>query len=178
MTLRCPVYARIALGCAIPALVIVGCGGDPFSAPAVQDASAAAETEGAVTGAPADAVDDGSTEAKAVDGDPLPAVDDAAVDVAGDVLEEQPAPADAPADAAVDVTGDVLEEQPAVLPCDSAYGDASPGGPCCVHVWATPTMGAVLCTSNGSRWCWQTGMPCSAPGSSCVVEQGAIYCAP
>jgi hypothetical protein len=63
--------------------------------------------------------------------------------------------------------------------CDPAYGDASPGGPCCVHVWATPTMGGVLCTLDGSRWCWQTdAMLCSLPGSRCVVQYGVSYCAP
>lgn len=66
----------------------------------------------------------------------------------------------------------------ASLPCDPSYGDASPGGPCCVHVWATPTQGAVLCTVDGSRWCWQTGMPCSPDGSRCVVQAGVQYCAP
>lgn len=79
------------------------------------------------------------------------------------------------ADAAADVAADVVDAGPA---CDPAYGDASPGGSCCVHVWATPTMGGVLCTVDGARWCWQTGSPCSALGSKCVQQNGVQYCAP
>lgn len=88
------------------------------------------------------------------------------------VLEPLAAP-----DAGAGDAGEVLDAGDAGPTCDPGYGDASPGGACCVHVWATPTMGAVLCT-DGSRWCWQSGSPCSPPGGRCVTQSGVTYCAP
>jgi hypothetical protein len=151
----------------------LGCGGAPFSAtaPLSEDAAADGTSGGALVDAPAAAEAEATT----------PDAGDAAGDVAppdpprdaaqGDAGELAPDAGDASADASPDVDG-------GALPCDPAYGDASPGGPCCVHVWATPTMGGVLCTVDGSRWCWQSGSPCSGVGSRCVTQQGVTYCAP
>jgi len=94
-----------------------------------------------------------------------------------DVLEHRDAVA---GDVAGDAVLEHVEEVDAseALPCDPSYGDASPGGPCCVHVWATPSVGGVLCTVDGSRWCWQTGEPCSPPGARCLTVNAVTYCAP
>jgi hypothetical protein len=164
-------------------LVLVGCGGDPFTAAGAVDGAADVLSS-------ADEKIHRETDA----GDELAAVlehDDAGADAgpldAGARAEVGQLDAGEPSyDASQDHfggnpdagdAGDVGDVEPG-LPCDPNYGDASPGGSCCVHVWATPTMGAVLCTVDGSRWCWQTGMPCSAVGAKCVLQNGVEYCAP
>jgi hypothetical protein len=162
-------------------LVLAGCGGDPFTAAidagadalssadpneasrtdAGDELAAVLEHDGKTPGADAGPLDAGArAEVGQVDaGEPSY---DGSQDHFGGNLDAGDA-------------GDVVEAGPA---CDPNYGDASPGGSCCVHVWATPTMGAVLCTVDGSRWCWQTGLPCSAVGSKCVAQSGVEYCAP
>lgn len=160
------------------ALALAACGGEPFTgekaasagpdgggAPIDGTADAGPEaTTDAPDGATFDgaAAGDGIAEASAAEDQSRPATDAGA----GDVAE------------LLDAGGDVDAEAVDAEACDPNYGDASPGGPCCVHVWASPSMGGVLCTVDGSRWCWQTGMPCSAIGSRCVVQGGVSYCAP
>jgi hypothetical protein len=157
------------------ALVLSGCGGDPFTPATSADAARDVHDAGDELAADARASDAGE-----VLDSPWDTMNDA-----GDVRDVSASRLADAADASPDVAGDVRELDQvdagavdAGLPCDSTYGDASPGGPCCVHVWATPSMGAVLCTVDGSRWCWQTGMPCSPFGSRCVVQGGVSYCAP
>jgi hypothetical protein len=154
---------------------LLACGGGPFSvAPPAADAGdggaeqlgpdGALETADAI--APVLEHDAGELDARSSEAADAPVLEHDAGELDARSSEAGLPPA---ADAAAD------SAKPS---CDPAYGDASPGGPCCVHVWATPTNGGVLCTVDGSRWCWQTGQPCSVAGSSCVVVNGVTYCAP
>jgi hypothetical protein len=158
-------------------ILLAACGGEPFT-------SSSALVAGDGAPAPvARAVDAGGELAEVFGpdaGEPIDASQWDTLEDAGDVRADSASRLADAAEAAPDVAGDVVFDAapPPSLSCDPAYGDASPGGPCCVHAWATPTMGAVLCTVDGSRWCWQTGMPCSLPGSRCVTETGVTYCAP
>lgn len=169
-------------------LSLAGCTGDAFHG-STDDAALGAPPDGGGALVDDAGAPDAQREATTLEAAPAP-VDSATVGDAGDVRGDSASRLADAADSSPDVVGaidageldagdasaDVVDA--GGLACDRAYGDASPGGPCCVHVWATPTMGAVLCTVDGSRWCWQTGMPCSALGSRCVTQAGVTYCAP
>jgi len=155
-----------------------GCGGDPFVLAAAVDGGSVVVLEGGLP-----TVDSRAADAYVGERAPIfvdapadaPARDEAANDAPrNEAMSEDAHTSDASTDAGA------LDAQDGAVACDPAYGDASPGGPCCVHVWADSahTLGAVLCTLDGVRWCEQSGAPCSPPGSRCIVQAGVSYCAP